>query len=90
MRVSIGFLKRCPCIWLRESGGDHFCASHQIVADAGDVVMAMAQNRAWPLGNQYDQMYLHVFKIRDGQIQALIEGLIRRWQTTRYGMDAIR
>ena len=52
-----------------------FCVSHEIVADAGDVVMAMAQNSGLALsGNQYDQMYLHVFKIRDGQIQALIEG----------------
>ncbi len=52
-----------------------FCAAHQIVADAGEVVMAMAQNSGLARsGNQYDQIYLHVFKIRNRQIQALIEG----------------
>ena len=52
-----------------------FCESHQIVADAGDVVVAMSQNNGLALsGNRYDQLYLHVFKIREGQIHALIEG----------------
>ena len=35
----------------------------------------MAQNRGVAMtGNPYEQTYLHIFKIRDGQIQALIEG----------------
>lgn len=52
-----------------------FCAEHQIVADAGEVVVAVAQNDGVALtGNRYDQIYLHIFKIREGQIVALIEG----------------
>ena len=52
-----------------------FCAQHQIVAEAGEVVVAVAQNDGVALtGNQYDQIYLHIFKIREGQIVALIEG----------------
>jgi ketosteroid isomerase-like protein len=52
-----------------------FCAEHQIVAEAGEVVLAVAQNDGVALtGNRYDQMYLHIFKIREGQIVALIEG----------------
>ena len=52
-----------------------FCAEHQIVAEAGEVVLAVAQNDGVALsGNRYDQIYLHIFKIRKGQIVALIEG----------------
>ena len=52
-----------------------FCAEHQIVADAGEVVVAVAQNDGVALtGKRYDQIYLHIFKIREGQIVALIEG----------------
>ena len=52
-----------------------FCAEHQIVADAGEVVVAVAQNDGVALtGNRYDQIYLHIFKIREGQIVALVEG----------------
>ena len=52
-----------------------FCAQHQIVAEAGEVVLAVAQNDGVALsGNRYDQIYLHIFKIREGQIVALIEG----------------
>ncbi|MEK9655312.1 MAG: nuclear transport factor 2 family protein [Halieaceae bacterium] len=52
-----------------------FCAQHQIVAEAGEVVLAVAQNDGVALtGNRYDQIYLHIFKIRAGQIVALIEG----------------
>lgn len=52
-----------------------FCAEHQIVAEAGEVVVALAQNDGVALsGNRYDQIYLHIFKIREGQIVALIEG----------------
>ena len=52
-----------------------FCAEHQIVADAGEVVVAVAQNDGVAFtGNRYDQIYLHIFKIREGQIVALIEG----------------
>ena len=52
-----------------------FCAEHQIVAEAGEVVVAVAQNNGVALtGNRYDQIYLHIFKIRGGQIVALIEG----------------
>lgn len=52
-----------------------FCAAHQIVADSGDVVITMAQNSGLARsGNQYDQIYLHVFKVRDRQIHAFIEG----------------
>jgi ketosteroid isomerase-like protein len=52
-----------------------FCAEHQIVAEAGEVVVTLAQNDGVALsGNRYDQIYLHIFKIREGQIVALIEG----------------
>ena len=52
-----------------------FCAEHQIVAEAGEVVVAVAQNDGVALtGDRYDQIYLHIFKIREGQIVALIEG----------------
>lgn len=52
-----------------------FCQAHQVVVDTGEVVVAMAQNHGCGrTGERYDQTYLHVFKIRDGQIQALIEG----------------
>ena len=52
-----------------------FCAEHQIVAEAGEMVVAVAQNNGVALtGNRYDQIYLHIFKIREGQIVALIEG----------------
>ena len=52
-----------------------FCAEHQIIAEAGEVVVAVAQNDGVALtGNRYDQVYLHIFKIRGGQIVALIEG----------------
>ena len=52
-----------------------FCAEHQIVAEAGEVVVAVAQNNGVALtGNRYDQIYLHIFKIREGQVVALIEG----------------
>lgn len=52
-----------------------FCAEHQIIAEAGEVVVAVAQNDGVALtGNRYDQIYLHIFKIREGQIVALIEG----------------
>ena len=51
-----------------------FCDEHQVVVDAGEIVVAMAQNNGLArTGERYDQMYLHIFKIRDGQIQALIE-----------------
>ena len=52
-----------------------FCAEHQIVAEAEEMVVAVAQNNGVALtGNRYDQIYLHIFKIREGQIVALIEG----------------
>jgi ketosteroid isomerase-like protein len=51
-----------------------FCDEHQVVVDAGEIVVAMAQNNGLArTGERYDQLYLHIFKIRDGQIQALIE-----------------
>ena len=51
-----------------------FCDEHQVVVNAGEIVVAMAQNNGLArTGERYDQMYLHIFKIRDGQIQALIE-----------------
>ena len=52
-----------------------FCQAHEVVVDAGEVVVAMAQNHGIArTGERYDQTYLHIFKIRGGQIQALIEG----------------
>ena len=51
-----------------------FCAEHRVVVDAGEVVVAMAQNNGVALtGERYDQTYVHIFKVRDGQIHALIE-----------------
>ena len=51
-----------------------FCADHRVVFDGGEVVVAMAQNNGLALtGERYDQTYVHIFKVRDGQIRALIE-----------------
>ena len=51
-----------------------FCDEHQVVVDAGEIVVAMAQNNGLArTGERYDQIYLHIFKIRDGKIQELIE-----------------
>ena len=51
-----------------------FCAEHRVVFDGGEVVVAMAQNNGVALtGERYDQTYVHIFKVRDGQIHALIE-----------------
>ena len=51
-----------------------FCAEHRVVVDAGEVVVAMAQNNGVALtGERYDQTYVHIFKVRDGQIWAIIE-----------------
>lgn len=52
-----------------------FCREHRVIVEAREVVVAMAQNEGLALtGERYDQTYLHIFKIRDGQIHALIEG----------------
>ncbi|MDG2461404.1 MAG: nuclear transport factor 2 family protein [Luminiphilus sp.] len=52
-----------------------FCGEHRVIVEAGEVVVTMAQNEGLALtGERYDQTYLHIFKIRDGQIHALIEG----------------
>ena len=51
-----------------------FCAEHRVVLDGGEMVVAMAQNNGVALtGERYDQTYVHIFKIRHGQIHALIE-----------------
>ena len=51
-----------------------FCAEHRVVFDGGEVVVAMAQNNGVALtGERYDQTYVHIFKVRDGQIWAIIE-----------------
>ena len=51
-----------------------FCADHQVVFDGGEVVVAMAQNDGVALtGERYDQTYVHIFKVRDAQIHAIIE-----------------
>ena len=51
-----------------------FCADYQVVFDGGEVVVAMAQNNGVALtGERYDQIYVHIFKVRDAQIRAIIE-----------------
>ena len=51
-----------------------FCADYRVVVDGGEVVVAMAKNNGVALtGERYDQTYVHIFKVRDGQIRALIE-----------------
>ena len=51
-----------------------FCADHQVVFNGGEVVVAMAQNDGVALtGERYDQTYVHIFKVRDGQVRAIIE-----------------
>ena len=51
-----------------------FCADHRVVFDGGEVVVAMAQNNGVALtGERYDQIYVHIFKVRDDQIRAIIE-----------------
>ena len=51
-----------------------FCADHCVVFDGGEVVVAMAQNNGVALtGERYDQIYVHIFKVRDGQVRAIIE-----------------
>ena len=51
-----------------------FCAEHQIVAEAGSECRRAPGDGVALTGNRYDQIYLHIFKIRGGQIVALIEG----------------
>jgi ketosteroid isomerase-like protein len=52
-----------------------FCAAHEIIVDTGEVVVAMAKNSGFSRAEtRYDQQYIHIFKIRDGRIVALIEG----------------
>ena len=51
-----------------------FCADHRVLCDGGEVVVAMAQNDGVALtGERYDQTYVHIFKLRDGQIREIIE-----------------
>lgn len=51
-----------------------FCQAHEVFIDTGAVVVAMAQNGGLARsGERYDQIYLHVFKVRAGKIVALIE-----------------
>lgn len=52
-----------------------FCVDHEVIVDTGEIVVAMAHNIGRALtGEDYNQIYLHIFKVRDGQIRALIEG----------------
>ena len=52
-----------------------FCAAYEVIVDTGEVVVAMAQNSGFSRAEtRYDQQYIHIFKIRDGRIVALIEG----------------
>ena len=58
-----------------ESSDITFCAAHEVIVDTGEVVVAMAQNNGFSRAEtRYDQQYIHIFKIRDGRIVALIEG----------------
>jgi len=58
-----------------ESDDITFCATHEVIVDTGEVVVAMAQNSGFSRAEtRYDQQYIHIFKIRDGRIVALIEG----------------
>ena len=52
-----------------------FCAAYEVIVDTDEVVVAMAQNSGFSRAEtRYDQQYIHIFKIRDGRIVALIEG----------------
>lgn len=58
-----------------ESSDITFCAAHEVIVDTGEVVVAMAQNSGFSRAEtRYDQQYIHIFKIRDARIVALIEG----------------
>ena len=58
-----------------ESDDITFCAAHEVIVDTGEVVVAMAQNSGFSRAEtRYAQQYIHIFKIRDGRIVALIEG----------------
>ena len=58
-----------------ESSDITFCAAHEVIVDTAEVVVAMAQNSGFSRAEtRYDQQYIHIFKIRNGRIVALIEG----------------
>ncbi|MGB0763959.1 MAG: nuclear transport factor 2 family protein, partial [Luminiphilus sp.] len=50
-------------------------ADHRVVCRAGDVVVALAQNEgcARDDGPEYNQVYVHIFRVLDGQVRSLVE-----------------
>lgn len=52
-----------------------FCQQHHVLSASDDVVVAMARNEgcAREGHDPYNQVYIHVFKILDGKIKALVE-----------------
>lgn len=58
-----------------QDGEITFCADHRVLCVEGDVGLALAHNKGCARGNEpYEQVYLHVFRVVEGQIKALIEG----------------
>ena len=52
-----------------------FCADYRVVCRAGDVVVALAQNEGCARGDgpEYNQVYVHIFRVLDGQVRSLVE-----------------
>lgn len=51
-----------------------FCKDHQIMAEDGETVVAIARNDGLAAsGARYDQVYAHIMTVRDGKILRLIE-----------------
>ena len=58
-----------------QDGDITFCADHRVLCVEGEIGLALAHNKGCARGNEpYEQIYLHVFRVVDGQIRALIEG----------------
>ena len=58
-----------------DGGEISFCDDHRVLCVDGDIGLALAHNRGCAKGDEpYDQVYLHVFRVVDSRIIALIEG----------------
>jgi len=58
-----------------ESSDIVFCKEHRVLCASGSVVVAIATNDGFARRGDapYNQVYLHIFNIQDGQIHSLIE-----------------
>lgn len=72
-----------------------FCKKHAIICAEGDRVVSIAQNEGVALsGKKYDQIYAHMFTVRDNKVAKLVEffdtDLANRalWKTDMQAIEA--